>query len=163
MNRQLLKYRVAEIASPLMRLASILVLNQLANPTTPAMTTNDAGANRRKRRPQKVRRLIRPVFSHSLINSEVIKNPESVKKTETPRKPPGNHSRPEWKMMTKMTATPRSPSRPRWRASVAGLNSFSVTGGRNINHNFARIGIGTHRDMRIGNLIKRITAIDHWF
>jgi hypothetical protein len=114
MNRQLLKYKVAEIASPLMRLASMLVLSQLAKPTTPAMTTSDAGANRRKRRPQNAFRLIRPEFSHSLINNDVIKKPESVKKTDTPKKPPGNQLRPEWKMITKMTATPRSPSNPRW-------------------------------------------------
>ena len=144
-----------------MRLASMLVLNQLANPTTPAMATSEAGANRRSRRPQKALRSSRPVFSHSLISSDVIKKPERVKKTETPKKPPGNQSRPEWKMMTKMTATPRSPSRPRWRASVTGLNSSSVTGGRNINHDFAGIGIGAHRDMRISNSIKWITAIDN--
>ena len=55
----------------------------------------EAGANRRSRRPQKALRSIRPVFSHSLISSDVIKNPERVKKTETPKKPPGNQPRPE--------------------------------------------------------------------
>ena len=78
-----------------------------------ARIRREAGANRRSRRPQKALRSIRPVFSHSLISSDVIKNPESVKNTDTPKKPPGNQPRPEWKMITKMTATPRRPSNPR--------------------------------------------------
>ena len=56
-------------------------------------------------------------------SSRVITNPDSVKKTDTPRKPPGSHLGFRWYTTTAATATPRSPSSAWIRPPTA-----SVTG-----------------------------------
>jgi hypothetical protein len=41
-----------------------------------------------------------------------MRNPDRVKKTSTPRKPPGSHVASAWKIRTATTAIARIPSRP---------------------------------------------------
>jgi hypothetical protein len=49
-----------------------------------------------------------------MTNSDVIRKPESVKKTDTPRYPPDIQPKPRWKRRTSATATARTPSSAGW-------------------------------------------------
>ena len=77
-------------------------------------TTSEAGASRRIRLLQKCRRSLPPVRVRSLSSSEVIRNPLSVKNSDTPRNPPRTASMPEaasaWKATTPAMTMPRIPS-----------------------------------------------------
>ena len=55
---------------------------------------NNAGSRRRQRRTQNCRRFTPPARSRSSISKEVIRNPETTKKTSTPKKPPCIHENP---------------------------------------------------------------------
>ncbi len=48
------------------------------------MTSDDAGSSRRARRDQNRPSLIDPVRCNSASSSDVIRNPETTKKTSTP-------------------------------------------------------------------------------
>jgi hypothetical protein len=70
-----------------------------------------AGSSRRARRAQNAGRSIRPVSCRSRNSSVVIRKPDSVKNSDTPRNPPIATGHPAWKAITPATATPRRPSR----------------------------------------------------
>ena len=91
MARQLATYEAAATASPRMRPCSSDDDNHDARPTTARMVTVAAGANRRSRRAQKARNDTVPLRSSSLTSRLTMRYPDSVKKSDTPRNPPGNH------------------------------------------------------------------------
>ena len=49
-----------------------------------------------------------------------MRNPETTKKTSTPRNPPGSHDGSRWKTSTATMARARNPSRPASRPVAAG-------------------------------------------
>ena len=78
------------------------------------IVSSAAGMSLRRRRSQNARNDTRPDRACSPTISEVMRNPESVKKVDTPRNPPGVTPVPEWYMTTASTARPRRPSSDRW-------------------------------------------------
>ncbi len=81
-----------------------------ATTTTSATATSAAGISRRARRSQNAANRIRPWLRKSASSSRVIRKPERVKNSETPRKPPLAHENEPWKNSTSSTANPRRPS-----------------------------------------------------
>ena len=93
-----------------------------------ARVASAAGMRRRRRRAQNLSKSIEWEPSNSRTRRFVIRNPESVKNVETPRKPPSAQVKPPWNNSTPMTAMPRIPSRAGKWGREAERSDLSVSG-----------------------------------